>query len=226
LVLWGGWNVVGNKVECPTDGGAYDVAKDAWRAIPSKGAPPARNGAITVGTPRWFAVMGGNRSCESGWANYPDGGVFDLETWTWRTFKLPGPLAKDYGDVTVLEDGRILVLPLSGNRAAGAWMAILDPATAQVTRIDIPAPLQNRFDTQAAVAGKRLFLFGGYRNLSRGDCKGVTPCDMAGPSTETTPDGMVPVQPMRSSFIDYGRRCRHLRAPSPSRNEAASGPRP
>jgi len=193
LVLWGGWTVndAGTKQECFTDGAAYDVEADAWRAIPAAGAPEARQRSIGVGTARYFAVMGGESACEVKRRSLSDGGVFDFEAGTWRAFTLPGYVAREYADVTALEDGRILILPRVSNGLVGAWMAILDPATAGVTRVDIPKGLQGRMGTQAVVAGKRLFLFGGYRNLARGDCHGITPCDMAGPTTEVTPGGMV-----------------------------------
>ena len=191
LVVWGGWTVVANKQECFTDGAAYDVEADSWRPIPSAGAPSPRQHSISVGTDRHFVVMGGDAACDAQRKSLPDGGVFDLEAGTWKSFTLPGWVAREYADVTALDDGRVLILPRVSNGLVGTWMAVLDPATAQVTRVELPRELQNRTGTQAVVMGRRLFLFGGNRPLPRPDCHGITPCDAAGPTSEATPGGMV-----------------------------------
>jgi len=132
LAVWGGWSKSGNPsaptFDCLSDGAIYDSTKRTWTMIAAKGAPTARQNAITMVDGDRVYVFGGNDGCpQAGLGKeLADGAVLDTKIATWTPFALPSAVVADQGypkraSAYVLPDHRVVV-----RGAEKMW--IYDPA--------------------------------------------------------------------------------------------------
>jgi hypothetical protein len=192
LLVWGGGSgMPGREPQQFRDGAAYDLARDRWTPMSAEGAPAPRWKPVTVWTGSFMVLAGGGDSLIPGGARgRNDAWVYDPAADRWSAVE-GAPQLNEMSWIRSFVDARGRVLFVDTHRLQS--FGLLDPRARRFDDVPLPETLRDRSGVGAAWTGKRLLLWGGFRQQPGY----VDPCQ-----NYHGPNGCDPPSPAYAIFAD------------------------